>query len=264
MNTFWVQVDVNLDELHSRFYMNDCGGRDQVVLAVDARGWKGYEPPLPEVIAKLCRGMQPVFVDVGANTGYYSLLAAAAGARKVYAFEPVPSIYQIFSDNIAESAMQGKIQVFDMGVGEHKGAFTMYLPDAGHGLIETSASLNKDFRSHHSAEFSVAVCTLDDFGQQEAAALEGQHVVMKIDVETLEPEVLKGGRQFIDKHRPVITVEILPGSDLAFFEAFRAQHQYEHVWLRPDTPIALSSGPIEASLTHRDHLLIPREKAGAF
>jgi FkbM family methyltransferase len=263
MNTFWVQVDVHLDELKSRFYMNDCGGRDQVVLAVDASGWRGYEPPLPEVVAKICRGWKPVFVDVGANTGYYSLLAATTGASKVYAFEPVPSIYQIFTNNISESALQQRITTYDMGVGESPGSFTLYLPEAGHGLIETSASLNKDFRATHSAEFKVEVTTLDAFGAREAASLAGQQVLMKIDVETLEPQVIQGGLQFIAAHRPVIAIEILSGTEAGFFETFCAEHHYDHIWLRPDSAFQVTGSTIETSLQHRDHLLIPREKTGS-
>lgn len=262
MNTFWVQVDVGLDGSNGRFYMNDCGGRDQVVAAVTQGGWRSYEAPLPEVIAKLCKGWKPVFVDVGANTGYYSLLAVAAGARQVFAYEPVPSIHKIFADNIAESSMQEQITLYDLGVGEATGSFTLYLPDAGHGLIETSASLNKDFRSKHSAEFNVEVTTLDLFGQSHAAELQGHQVLMKIDVETLEPQVIKGGMQFIATHRPVIAIEILPGSDIAFFESFCTEQNYQHMWLRPGQGFELSSGSIEASLQHRDHLLIPGEKAG--
>ena len=167
--------------------MNDCGGRDQVVNAVNDNGWRGYEPPLPTVIAKICKGWNPVFIDVGANTGYYSLLAAVTGASRVYAFEPVPSIFQIFKSNIAESALDEKITTYDTGIGETEGSFTLYLPLDGHGLIETSASLNKDFRAQHSAQMEVAVTTLDAFGQAEEAGLAGQQVLMKIDVETLEP-----------------------------------------------------------------------------
>ena len=263
MNTFWVQIDVHLDALKSRFYMNDCGGRDQVVHAVNQSGWRGYEPPLPEVIAKLCRGWNPVFIDVGANTGYYSLLAATTGASKVYAFEPVPSIYQIFTGNIRESALQSRITTYDKGIGESTGSFTLYLPEAGHGLIETSASLNKDFRATHSAEFNVEVITLDAFGASEAASLDGQQVLMKIDVETLEPQVIKGGLQFIAAYRPVIAIEILPGTDVGFFEAFCAEQNYDHIWLRPGNATEVSGTAIETSLQHRDHLLIPREKTGS-
>lgn len=263
MNTFWVQVDISHEGIAKRFFMNDCGGRDQVVAAINQGGWRNYEAPMPEVIAKLCRGLNPIFVDVGANTGYYSLLAIATGASKVFAFEPVPSIHGILENNIKESAMMDQIELFEVGVGEANGSFTLYLPDAGHGLIETSASLNKDFRSSHSDEYSVEVITLDTFGEEHDSEFVDRQVLMKIDVETFEPQVMLGGLNFIRTHRPVIIIEILPGSDIEFFENFCAGQNYEHIWLRPDEPIKLSHGPIEASLIHRDHLLVPAEKTGS-
>jgi FkbM family methyltransferase len=264
MNTFWVQVDLQQNGQHTRFFMNDCGGRDQVVRAVGQGGWRAYETPLPEVTAKLCAGLKPVYLDVGANTGYYSLLAAAAGASQVYAFEPVPAIRATLSANVAESGMQARIHVLELGVGEREGSFTLYMPDARHGLVETSASLNKDFRSHHSDAFEVRVTTLDRFAKEQVRQLEGQPLFMKIDVKTLEPQVLRGGARMIAQYRPIIAIEILPGNDTAFFEDFCLSHDYAHMWLRPDQDFAVAPGPIEASLQHRDHLLVPKEKLGKY
>lgn len=263
MNTFWVQVDVKLDDLHSRFYMNDCGGQDPVVTAIDRNGWRGYEPPLPEVIAKLCRGWKPVFVDVGANTGYYSLLAAVSGASKVYAFEPMPSNCKTFSGNVGESALGHKISISEMGVGESQGTVTLTFAEAGHGFVEASACPNQDRTSQQAAACKVDVTTLDDFANREVAVLEGQQVLMKIASPTHKPEVLKGGLQFISRHRPVIAIEILPESDLGFFETFCAQNGYDHIWLRPGAAFEITSAGFNASLQHRDHLLIPREKTGS-
>jgi FkbM family methyltransferase len=263
VNTFWVQIDISPEGVPTRFFMDDCGGRDQVVVAVNQGGWRNYEAPLPEIIAKLCRGLNPIFVDVGANTGYYSLLAIASGASKVFAFEPVPSIHEIFTKNIKESAMTRQITLFELGIGEANGSFTLYLPESGHGLVETSASLNKDFRSSHSDEYKVEVITLDYFGDKHHSELVEQQVVMKIDVETFEPQVILGGLNFIHTHRPVIAIEILPGSDIVFFENFCREQNYEHIWLRPGQPIELAHGSIEASIVHRDHLLVPAEKTGS-
>jgi FkbM family methyltransferase len=242
--------------------MNDCEGRDQVVGAINQGGWRSYEPPLPDVISKICNGWKPVFFDIGANTGYYSLLAASAGAKKVYAFEPVPSIYEIFLKNIQESAMSKIIETHQLGVGDVNDCLSLYIPDAGHGLIETSASLNKEFRGHHSAEFKVDVITLDSFSKTIGDKLFDQQILMKIDVETLEPEVIMGGRDFISDFRPVIAIEILPDSNVDFFENFCSNLKYDHIWLRSGHGFEVTHGRILTSLDHRDHLLIPREKAG--
>ena len=48
----------------------------------------------------------PVVFDVGANVGYYTVLAAEVGAR-VVAFEPNPGVRQILTRNVASSACSG-------------------------------------------------------------------------------------------------------------------------------------------------------------
>ena len=51
-------------------WMDDCGGRDQVVSQVCNQGWRSYEPPLPLLIAKVVSARPTAFFDVGANTAY--------------------------------------------------------------------------------------------------------------------------------------------------------------------------------------------------
>lgn len=264
MNSYWAQVDVELAGQRCRFFMDDCGGRDQVVRAIHRSGWRGYEPPLPLLIARLTRSGPCVFIDVGANTGYYSLLAAAFGARQVWAFEPVPSIRTIFAGNVRESALDATINVSDHALGEEPGRFEMYLPDAGHGLIETSASLNPGFRQTHSGQFQVTVSTLDILFLEQPRRNDGAKVVMKIDVESLEPQVLKGGRRFVETFRPTIVIEILPGTDVGFFEDFARRQNYAHFWLNPNNQLDDTGGRIEVSLVRRDHLFVPREQLQEF
>lgn len=58
----------------------------------------------PKLAPVLLGGVRPggLFVDVGANIGYWSLLAAARGSR-VIAFEPGPPMVESFKENIALS-----------------------------------------------------------------------------------------------------------------------------------------------------------------
>ncbi len=46
-----------------------------------------------------------VVIDIGANIGAFSLLAARAGARKVYAFEPNPEVYACLEKNVRENGL---------------------------------------------------------------------------------------------------------------------------------------------------------------
>jgi FkbM family methyltransferase len=260
IGSYWAQIDVDFDGQRSRFFMRDCVGRDQVVRSVAAGGWTAYEAPLPAVIAKLCRRWSPVFVDVGANTGYYSLLAASMGAREVWAFEPVPSIRNILMENIQESDLSSPISVRPEALSEDAGHSTLYLPNASHGLIETSASLNPAFRQAHDAVIEVPVSTIDALWPTMGRELGPQEWLLKVDVESLEPQVLKGGLAFINAQRPVIAIEMLPDADTALFEGFLASQRYTRFHLTADGLKSCAKSVSGLSERFRDHMLVPDEK----
>jgi FkbM family methyltransferase len=264
MITYWSQIDVEFSGNRSRFFMLDCEGKDQVVRAVNQYGWKGYEPPLPLLIARQSFYRQSYFIDVGANTGYYSLLAACTGAPKVWAFEPVPAIRHIFESNVLESGLGQKMTISPNAVGENQGQFDMYLPDDSHGLIEASASLNPTFRQNHSGKVEVEVVTLDDYFVKNNLIELGKPIFIKVDVESLEPQVLKGGDKLLNDYRPTLALELLPGTDIAFFDNFKKNYNYTHYWLNPNNRLDKQEDEINLSLSRRDHLFMPKEQESKF
>jgi FkbM family methyltransferase len=264
--SYWIQIDVRLRDRLTRFYMQDCGGRDQVVRAVAAGGWTAYERPLPSIVARLCETWSPVVIDVGANTGYYSLLAASTGATRVLAFEPEPNIRALFASNVRESALGNRIQVSECALSDQRDTtMALHLPDAGHGLIETSASLNPQFRARHSGRIDVPVTTLDafwgalDLESANPSARDAKDMVLKIDVESLEPQVLRGASRLIETRRPVIALELLPNTDKAFFARFMAERRYTRFHLKPSGQLSSRKDVADLSNEHRDHLLVPDE-----
>ena len=60
-------------------------------------------------------------VDIGANIGDSSLYFAAKGASHVYAFEPLPSAYDIALENIKLNHLDNKISLFNAAVGSKEG-----------------------------------------------------------------------------------------------------------------------------------------------
>ena len=60
--------------------MRTVGGRDQVAMRLFTHGWESFEEPLPAFLASAVHDGS-VVLDVGANTGYYALLAASVGSH---------------------------------------------------------------------------------------------------------------------------------------------------------------------------------------
>jgi len=243
--------------------MHACGGRDQVVRQALAAGWRSYEAPMPLVLSQLIAARPTALFDIGANTGFYSLLAARAGAAVVRAYEPVPPIADLLLHNceqtfgVGAGAGTGPVTLHRLALSDRCGEATLFLPDQGHGLVETSASLNPEFRAVHSGSLVVPLSTLDQH-LADVPLDEGLTLVLKIDVESLEPQVLQGAEQTIARRRPAVLIEILPGSDLGFYEHWLQTHRYRHYQLLPPNQI-VPSAAISPSLQHRDHLLLPEE-----
>lgn len=75
-------------------------GKDTIASRLKRDGLDGFEPELRPVLMKLVPEAQ-VFLDIGANTGLYSLFAASANPScEVHAFEPVPDIRGSFEENL--------------------------------------------------------------------------------------------------------------------------------------------------------------------
>lgn len=256
----WLNHVTQVDVAKGRFWMDLCAGRDQVAMAVHGQGWAAYEAPLPGLLAAWCQRRRPVVVDVGANTGFYSLLAAASGATQVLAVEPVAEIAEVLRANLALSELAGGVNVHAAALASEVGEQTLYFPAAEHGLVETSASLNAQFRDRHSQQRQVPVLTLD--GLLLPQTVSPTPVLIKIDVESAELAVLAGGAEVLRTLRPAIVAEVLPGADLSAWQAFMQQWDYEHHSLRAEAPhIAPEPGPIVADLARPDHLFLPRESA---
>jgi FkbM family methyltransferase len=254
----YAEIQAELGENSVSFWMNLQGMRDQVAVEAIKKGWTSYEAPLPQLIASWSSGLPLVFVDIGANSGYYSLLSAAFGARSVIAFEPAEEIANLLDANIKRSRFEQKIQVQRVVLSNKSGTSKVYYPESSHGLIETSASLNATFRPSHEKVVDVAVDTLDGF--LGAVLKDDEKLLLKINVEGHDMAVLEGARRIVSEKRPGIIVELLPGIELSLFNKFIKDQAYVHFSLNNNG--YLIKEPLSAkniNWPQRDHLLLPQE-----
>lgn len=204
--------------------MRTRGGMDQVARDVWAHGWTRFEAPLPEVFAASARRCSGLVVDVGANTGFYSLLAAACGRDvRVHAFEPFAPVIEMLRENLAMNETRERIEVYPVALSDEPGETVMYVPRGAYDLVETSCSLSEQFEHRAGGTLLVPVTTLDAHVASKGVERVG---LLKVDVEGVEHRVLRGAAAVLEHHRPIVCFELLPVGDAAAIEAIRRRHSY--------------------------------------
>jgi FkbM family methyltransferase len=164
----------------------------------------GWEKVSLKIWSQLCQEAH-IVIDIGANTGVYSLVAKTVNPSvQVFAFEPVKRVFDkliynvvhlnqfdICCEQAAISNFDGNVMIYDV-VAEH----------------EYSASLNPKFLppEMNVIKTEVPAIKLSTFIKSNRLP---KIDLMKIDVETHEPEVLEGLEEFLNEFRPTMLIEIL-------------------------------------------------------
>ncbi|MGE3726871.1 MAG: FkbM family methyltransferase [Candidatus Sericytochromatia bacterium] len=200
-------------------------GQDSIVSGLYVNGT--HEEEITWFFLKACQpGM--TFVDIGANTGYFSLLAAGCfDAVRVLAFEPVPRVLTYLHRNIALNKLNSQIQVFEVALSHQNGQIEFYEVDSV--TLPLGSSANKDFRLQTRA-YQVQMNRLDDLAGELAL---GKVALVKIDTESTEHEVIEGMISLIQTSRPVIICEILYDPVGEAVQAFLEPLNYRFYSLRP-------------------------------
>jgi FkbM family methyltransferase len=194
-------VVLELPEFSGQFA---CSPRSDLFARIAERGC--YEPDL---VALLRSHLDPQrdFIDVGANIGFYSVLAAkTCPQRRVLAVEPNPEARRRLIDNLARNRVEEAVTVFAGLASDSPG-------EAGLNLIEGMEEYSSMGRIVHAAvageatrRLEVPAETLDRL----VARFELTPGLIKIDVEGAEKLVLDGAAETLKRFRPVILSELSP------------------------------------------------------
>ncbi|MEE9614107.1 MAG: FkbM family methyltransferase [Thermodesulfobacteriota bacterium] len=130
-----------------------------------------------------------VFLDLGANVGYFSLLAAGVLAPRkgrVVAIEPVPPSLERLRRNVSlNEDLKGIITVKGVAVSDSRKTLTLSMPVSTRGFATFSAA----HRGGESISFDVPADTLDGCIDGETA---GKVAFIKMDIEGAETLAIKG------------------------------------------------------------------------
>jgi len=165
-----------------------------------------------------CSLLKPgdVVLDIGANHGFYSLIAAQriAPGGHVYAFEPSRNFYDLMTASVSVNGLGDVVSVANLGLGDAEGELTLaydpHLSGGGHleiGEVEARDGARTLLRE------KVRVVTLDDYLGSQLAKVD----VIKMDIEGAEGLALKGMARIIDRSRSLkMMMEFCPRMMNAF------------------------------------------------
>lgn len=173
----------------------------------------------------LTRWLRPgmTFIDIGANSGYYSLLAKTLVGKygTVVAYEPNPTYAELIRSSRSINDLD--IKVREVAVADQVGLATLTVPENYHG----SASITSDFEEFELTRvFEVNTTTLDAEVQQLNFF---RHDIVKIDAEGAEELIWNGGKSlWSSEDHATLLLEYTPGaySDGFLKELFDWGHVY--------------------------------------
>ncbi len=179
-------------------YQGNSGGLIDNFILMDGAFEKSVLYFMRDVMQVLAPG-NGVFMDIGANTGQHSLYMAQY-SREVHAFEPYEPVLKRFRHMIEINGLEN-IVVHAVGLGEADEKLPFFEPPAENPGTGSFVDGFKNYNTFTSAEFRIVR------GDDWLAGI-GQPVVhlIKLDVEGYEQPVLKGLRETLVRHRPVIVV----------------------------------------------------------
>lgn len=135
-----------------------------------------------------------VMYDIGANVGYFSLLAAelAGPEGQVYAFEPLPRNVEFLEKHIKINKCDN-IKIVAAAVSDHSG--------------EAHFDLGASTAMGHIAESGGIQVRMVALDEMLAAGELRPPDYMKVDVEGAEYEALKGARALLEKYHPLLFLD---------------------------------------------------------
>jgi FkbM family methyltransferase len=187
--------------------------RDGSVLQFDVRSsfeerafWTGeYDRAVIALLGSILQTGDTV-IDVGANIGFYAVplgrrLKSLAG--RLYAFEPIDANYQRLRHVLTLNGLAGVVTAVRSALADRSGEIAFHTQNEW-GSITGNAVMIGSANPVRPCDVTVQVDTLDHYSATND--LQACRLI-KLDVEGAELLVLRGARDFIEKHLPIICYE---------------------------------------------------------
>ena len=159
---------------------------------------QGYETLQPYMLMAFAKKLNAeVFLDIGANIGYYSFFVSSIeGVDEIHAFEPAPTTFEELRANVALN--RARITCHQMAVSDTSGSVRFGMVSETSGANSVATSDETDYPS----VIEVPSATLDSLFDWQ-----NRVIIMKMDVEGHEPQAIDGAAQLMQNNIVVLQAE---------------------------------------------------------
>jgi FkbM family methyltransferase len=177
-----------------------CPIGDYRVAPVEALNFLDYETEDSSMIMRLVSPEDTV-VDIGANMGWYSMnIAKTYPLANVHAFEPIPKTFSFLKRNVELNELTN-VAINNIGLSNEEKDITFYFYPEG-GVNASSANLTER------ADAELITChveRLDDYVNAKKINVD----FIKCDVEGAELFAYQGGKETLQRDKPIVFTEML-------------------------------------------------------
>lgn len=178
------KVKLNLKKLGVPFNPNFFLNPQDQGLSAQLYAWRFREPINTLCIYSFLRREKQNFdavIDIGANIGYFAVLARLSGVKTVIAIEPIPETFEVLKRN----AEGRNIKTLNVAISDKKGRLKLYAPKCLNRATPFSSALTAQNIKY---VVTVPAVTLKQVIKQEN--LEDANVVVRMDLEGYEKKVV--------------------------------------------------------------------------
>lgn len=159
-----------------------------------------HEPKATALFARLSQRSEDI-IDVGANLGWYTCIAARISTGTVHAFELDKDNARLLNNNIKINSYQN-VEVKSMAVSNTESTIRYWKKRKSASVDYSFAGETEEYEEYVETEAT----TLDRYSKSACSSVD----LLKIDVEGEEQKVLKGAQKMIQKFFPHILLEVHP------------------------------------------------------
>jgi FkbM family methyltransferase len=146
---------------------------------------------------------ETTIIDIGANVGTISVaLSLLFPSSEIHAFEPNPYAQRRLKQNVLLNNISN-LSIHQQAIGSSHEYLDFHHYDDISGDIGLSSFIQSKKLTSKAHIKSTEVMTLDSFDKEFNKPV----AIIKIDVQGFETEVIKGSKNLIQRHRPVIILE---------------------------------------------------------